>query len=111
MFATIHAWWTVLLMVVFVVIIVERQPRRLIKLVLSRGAVCPDDDPDEDAKSASSAHKDDEPEFDVLLDEAALVIRDWIIGGEQANRLVDSSAIPSSDPISSSNPQAEAIVD
>ncbi|MEM7465742.1 MAG: carboxy terminal-processing peptidase [Pseudomonadota bacterium] len=44
----------------------------------------PDDDPEEDND------KDDEPEIDLLLDEAANVLTDWIIGTSTGKRLVEN---------------------
>ena len=45
----------------------------------------PDDDKDEDDDA-----KDDEPKIDILLDEAANVLTDWIIGATAGKRLVEN---------------------
>lgn len=61
------------------------------ELLLARGLdllpANPDDDPEDDEK----ADKDkDKPEFDILLDEAANVLTDWIAGASPSKRLVEN---------------------
>ena len=45
----------------------------------------PDDDEEDDADK-----NEDEPEIDILLDEAANVLTDWIIGATEGKRLVEN---------------------